>query len=773
MAKKTLNHPEDEQLQNQVVNAGASNEAHPSVKEKVTRKKKKEDSFNPDFQEAHSVTKQKSRKAEKQKVNSLNPDFQEAPLVAKKPVKKTKTETVAAEKTKTTKKTTAKEKGVEKPKTKTSVAEKEKGTRKKKKENTLNPDLVKAPLVAENVVEPLSSEAPLVADAEIPTSSEPLFLEAPLVEDEDADEEETEKEPESIEDIEKEYGDLSVEQLVETLQEVVSNENINSIKQRVGVLKAAIINKIKEYKNETLNQFIEEGGNKEEFEYIPAEWEEKFNDALKTYKDNKTKFLENLELEKQKNLEAKQQIIQGLKELVETESNLKILNDKFKEFQEKWRGIGPVPQNESSNLWQHYHFYVEKFFDILRINKELRSLDLRKNLEKKVKLCEQAEELLLQESISKSFKTLQHLHEEWREIGPVPEDKKEEIWERFKNASNQLNQRRRAHYDSLLEEQQNNYNAKVVICEQAEELVASTPETLKESNMVSDKLTELLKVWKTLGPAPAKLNEQIWQRFKGSLDKFFVSKKEYLQQLKGEQLQNYNQKLTLAIQAEALALRTDWKKATEEVIALQNEWKQIGPTARKNSEAVWKRFRTACDKFFANKSHYFSNSQTIEVENLQKKEELIKKIEEHEFTDNKNENLEVMKTYQREFMELGHVPRKDKDRIYNKFREAVNKRFQDLKISMEDVKRSNFKSKVETILNNPNADQILDKERRFLTNKLQQLREDIALWENNLGFFANSKNADLLKAEFTKKIEAAKEEVKELEYKIKIMVHKK
>jgi len=561
--------------------------------------------------------------------------------------------------------------------------------------------------------------------------------------------------------------------LVEILQEVVDNEDINQIKQRVGVLKSYILIQIKQLKQDALDKFLAEDGNKDEFEYVPTELETKFNDALKKYKDNKTKFLENLELEKQRNLEEKQQIIQGLKELVETETNLKILNDKFKEFQEKWREIGPVPQNESSNLWQHYHFYVEKFFDILRINKELRFLDLKKNLEQKVKLCEQAEELLLQDSIGKSFKALQRLHEEWREVGPVPEDKKEEIWERFKNASDQLNQRRKEFYDSLLEEQQNNYNAKVVICEQAEELVASDPKTLKENNVVSDKLTELLKVWKTLGPAPAKLNEEIWKRFKSSLDKFFVSKKEYLQQLKNEQLQNYNQKLTLAIQAEAMSLRTDWKKATEEIIKLQNEWKKIGPTARKNSEVVWKRFRIACDKFFETKANYFSNSQTIEVENLQKKEELIKKIEEHVFSDDKNENLEVMKTYQREFMELGHVPRKDKDKIYAKFREAVNKRFQDLKMTMEDVKRSNFKSKIDTILNNPNADHILDKERRFLTNKLQQLKDDIALWENNLGFFANSKNADLLKAEFTKKIEAAKVEVKELEYKIKVMVHKK
>jgi hypothetical protein len=729
MPQKKLQHPEDEPLQNPVVNAGASEEAQPA--------------------------KVKSRKQKAEK-NAEEIPTTKTPVIEKTKGRKKKNEVVD-----------------ELPETETSVAEKP-AVKRGRKPKTIEPLFAEVLLVKEIS----TSETSLAVDLPV---AEPLFFEVPLVteiENEDIpveveEEDNAEKESESLEEIEKEYTNCAIEELVEKLHEIVNNENINDIKIRVGIVKAAVLNKIKELKKEALDKFIEEGGNKEEFEYIPFEWETKFNDALNIYKNNKTKFLENLELVKQQNLGIKQQIIQGIKELVENETNLKILNDKFKEFQEKWREIGPVPQNESSNLWQHYHFYVEKFFDILRINKELRSLDLKKNLEIKIKMCEQAEELLLQDSIGKSFKALQHLHEEWREIGPVPEDKKEEIWERFRNATTQLNQRRRAHYDSLLEDQQNNYNAKVVICEQAEELVATEPKTLKENNAVSDKLAELLKVWKTLGSAPIKLNEGIWQRFKSSLDKFFNSKKEYLQQLKNEQLQNYNQKLTLAIQAEAMVLRTDWKIATEDIIKLQNEWKQIGTSSRKNSEAVWKRFRSACDKFFENKNNYFSNSQATEAENLQKKKELIKKIEEHIFTDNKDENMEVMKTYQREFMELGHVPRKDKDKIYAKFREAVNHRFQDLKMTMDDVKRSNFKSKVETILNNPNANLILDKERRFLTTKMQQLKDDIALWENNLGFFANSKNADLLKEEFSKKIEAAKAEVKELEYKIKIMMHKK
>lgn len=581
--------------------------------------------------------------------------------------------------------------------------------------------------------------------------------------------EEDEKPQETIEAVEAEYQKLTLEQQLEELNAVVANSDVMAIKTRVGVLKSKITEQIKQIKKGQQAKFMAENENGEEYVPEQLEAEKILTSALSVYKVNKAKYIEQIEQEKQRNLEAKQNIILSLKNLVEEESNLKVLNDKFKELQEQWRNIGPVPQSESTNLWQNYHFYVEKFFDILRMNREMRDLDLKKNLELKIKLCEDAESLLLQESINKSFKDLQKLHEEWKELGPVPEDKKEEIWERFKNASDQINQRRREHYETILSEQQSNYNAKLVLCQQAEELVAKECNSIKENNEISDQLTELLKVWKTLGPAPAKLNDEIWDRFKSTLDKFFQAKKEYFQQMKEEQLQNYNMKVDLAIRAEGIAKRTDWKQATEEILELQKEWKNVGAVPKKHSDAVWKRFRAACDLFFEAKSNYFANIQTIEAENLAKKEDLIQRIVNHQFTEDKNENLEAMKAYQREWTELGHVPKKEKDRIYNEYKSAVNKKFEELKVSAEELKRGNFQNKLDNILSGPNAEKVLDKEKRFLVNKLAQLKEDISLWENNLGFFANSKNADLLKAEFAKKIEMAKHEVKELEYKIKMM----
>ncbi len=634
------------------------------------------------------------------------------------------------------------------------------------------PEAVEAP-VAEPVVETT------------PKSAEEMISE--MDQQQTTVEQETEEDvapTETLEQVEAEYAGMDLSQCVCELERLVEEPNFNIIKQRVGVLRSKIIEFFRERKRAAQQAYAaakaaaeaaaaeNPDAPVEEVEapsLEPDEWEVRFNKAFQQYKDSKAKFIEALETQKQKNLETKNQIIDGLKNLIETESNLKVLNDKFKEFQEQWKAVGPVPQSESTNLWQNYHFYVEKFFDILRLNKEAREMDYKKNLESKLELCEKAESLLLIDSINQSFKDLQSLHEQWKEIGPVPEDKKEEVWERFKAASDQINQRRKEHYDKLFAEEQNNYNAKVVLCEQAEELTAKATDNIKQYNEISDKLTEILNMWKTLGPAPAKLNDEIWARFKGTLDKFFTAKKEYFQQIKDTQMQNYNQKLNLAIQAEGIADRTDWKQATADILSLQTEWKNIGATPRKYSDQIWKRFRAACDKFFEAKSNYFNNIQDVEAENLRKKEELIQKILGHEFGEDRNANMDVMKAYQNEWIGIGFVPKKEKDRIYTEYREALNKRFAELKISADDMKHNRYQSKLNNILNNPNADQLIDKEKRFLVNKLAQLKEDIVLWENNLGFFANSKNAEIITAEFRKKIDSAKAQVKELEYKVRMM----
>ena len=642
------------------------------------------------------------------------------------------------------------------------------------------------PEIAEPAVEPqpeTSAEQP----QEMP-EPQPEVAEQPAQEPvaEEPKQEEPAQPEETLEQVEAEYASFNLDQIVAELERLVAEPNFNLIKQRVGVLRAKALEFLRERRRARQAEFeaakaaaeaaaaenTEEGQpapEVPEFHNEPDELETRFNAAFQTYKDNKAAFIENLEQQKLKNLDLKNAIIENLKSLLDTETNLKVLNDKVKEFQEQWKAIGPVPQSESTNLWQNYHFYIEKFFDFVRMNREMRMLDYKKNLESKLQLCEKAESLLLNDSINQSFNELQELHRQWKEIGPVPDDKKEEIWERFKTASDQINQRRREHYDKMFAEEQNNYNAKVVLCEQAEEMVAKPIEQVSEYNEVSDKLTELFNLWKTLGPAPAKLNDEIWMRFKSTLDKFFQQKKEHFQQIKDVQMQNYNQKLNLAIQAEGIADRTDWKQATDEILALQTEWKSIGATPRKYSDQVWKRFRAACDKFFEAKAKFFSNVQGEESENLQKKEELIQKILGYEFGEDRNANLDAMKAYQKEWLEIGFVPRSEKDRIYTEYRNAINKRFAELKVSADDVRQNRYQSRINDIMRNPNADKLIDKEKNFLTTKLARLKDDIVLWENNLGFFSNSKNAEILTAEFRKKIEFAKKEVAELEYKIKMM----
>ena len=647
------------------------------------------------------------------------------------------------------------------------------------------------PEIAEPVTEPqpeTSAEEPQEMPEPQPEVAEEPAQEPVAATETPADEpkvEEPAQPEETLEQVEAEYANFDLEQLVAELEKLVVVTNFNVVKQRVGVIRAKALEFLRERRRARQAEFEaakaaaeaaaaelpegQEAPAAPEFNNEPDELEKRFNAAFQTFKDNKAAFIEELEQQKIKNLDLKNNIIEGLKRLLETETNLKVLNDQVKEFQEQWKAVGPVPQTESTNLWQNYHFYIEKFFDIIRMNREMRMLDYKKNLESKLQICEKAESLLLNDSINQSFNELQELHRQWKEIGPVPDDKKEEIWERFKTASDQINQRRREHYDKMFAEEQNNYNAKVVLCEQAEELVAKPVEQVSEYNAVSDKLTELFTLWKTLGPAPVKLNDEIWMRFKSTLDKFFQQKKEYFQQIKDTQMQNYNQKLNLAIQAEGIADRTDWKQATDEILALQTEWKSIGATPRKYSDQVWKRFRAACDKFFEAKAKFFSNVQGEETENLQKKEELIQKILGYEFGEDRNANLDAMKAYQKEWLEIGFVPRSEKDRIYTEYRNAINKRFAELKVGAEDIRHNRYQSRLDDIMRNPNADKLIDKEKNFLTTKLARLRDDIVLWENNLGFFSNSKNAEILTAEFRKKIESAKKEVADLEYKIKMM----
>ncbi|MFW6248949.1 MAG: DUF349 domain-containing protein, partial [Bacteroidota bacterium] len=561
-------------------------------------------------------------------------------------------------------------------------------------------------------------------------------------------------EEEEDENLSEKYGSLNKQELVEALEALLEKDDIAFIRKHIGYIKIAFRTIVKSENMESYEKNISSSNEKEQEEKIVTdELSERFDKAFALYKQKKYVYDQAFEKQKEDNLKAKEALLEDLRQLIESEEELKRTYDIFKELQDKWREIGPVPQASKNTLWNNYHFLVEKFFDKVKINKELRDLDLKKNLESKTELCEKAEELLLEPSINKSFEKLQKLHEAWKETGPAPKDKKDQIWERFKAASDALNERRQKYYDNLREEQNKNYAAKIVLCEKAEEIASETPKTPKNWQGNTDKINELFKVWKTIGFAPKKVNDEIWVRFRTALDKFFKAKKEFFSNYKDEQNENYNQKLHICAQAEALKDSEDWKKTTDELITLQQQWKKIGPVPRKVSDKIWKRFRGACDEFFNRKSAYFANIGEKQEENLIRKKELIEKIRIYEYTDDKSKNLDVLKDFQRQWMEIGHVPIKEKDRIQNEFRKTINDQFDKLNISRKAQSTIGFKNKIESLKNSPNADNIIHKERNFLTGKINTLQNDIKLWENNIGFFASSKKADVLKAEFEKKIE--------------------
>lgn len=594
-------------------------------------------------------------------------------------------------------------------------------------------------------------------------------------ENNDIENEEEEEDPSNEEKIEIDFTGIDEKtpaELVNLFNEILQKHKIQQIKSNISTIRNAFRTKISVNKQIALDAFLAGGGEKDDFNMEESNEEIMFNELLKVYREKKQSHIEDLENQKVENHKQKEKLLEDLKILIVSTEPLKLINDKFREIDEKWKNIGQVPQKEITSIWKNYHFYVERFFDKVRMYRELKDLDLKKNLELKIELCEKAEQLLVETSLSKSFKLLQKYHDQWKEIGPVPEDKKDEIWERFKNSTDRINEHRREYYENRQEELQNNYKAKLVLCEKAEELCHKDYGLIKEWNKISEELAELLKIWKTIGPAPKEFNDQVWERFKGSMDIFFTNKKGYLQKIKEEQLENYNQKVHLCIQAESIIERTDWRKATNDLLQLQKDWKEIGIISRKQSEQIWKRFRAACDEFFARKSAYFSKAKESEQENLVKKTDLIEKIKTFEYTESKNDDFEQLKAFQREWNEIGHVPIKEKERLYNEYKTALDAHFEKLKISSGELRKSRYNAKLESIMDSPNADRVIEKERRFLMGKANQLKENIQLWENNIGFFVKSKNAQLLTAEFNKKIEDARKELSDIEDKLKLFIGK-
>ncbi|MBN1598021.1 MAG: DUF349 domain-containing protein [Bacteroidales bacterium] len=572
------------------------------------------------------------------------------------------------------------------------------------------------------------------------------------------------QEPEIID-----YTKLSKEDLVAVLNDLINNRPVPDIRKDVETIKSNFYKKNKQDNEKIKEQFIAEGGLLEDFKIEISPEEIKLRELLEKYRELRNEYNKKQEEEKVVNLEEKYKIIEAIKELVNSQESLNKTFHDFRELQQTWRDIGPVPQQNLKDLWESYHYQVEAFYDYIKINKELRDLDLKKNLEAKMKLCERAEELLLEPSVVEAFRQLQKLHDRWREIGPVPIEKRNEIWERFKETTTKINRKHQEYFVNLKQEQRKNYEEKIALCEKSEEIAALELGDHKEWEEKSKELVELQKVWKTIGFAPKKYNNEVYERFRNACDLFFNKKREYYSQNREEQQNNLQLKTELCIQAEALQDNTDWKKTTEELIALQKKWKEIGPVPIKHSDKIWKRFRAACDKFFNSKSEYYSKIDTRYEENLDKKKELIDEIEKFDFGGSVEENLTALKNYQRQWSEIGYVPIKDKNEIQDRYRKAINDKFDHLKLDDNKKALLKYRNKLEGIMGKPNAQNRLRIERDKCFNKLKQLENDITLWENNIGFFADSENAESLISDVNYKIENAKKKIEQLKGKINML----
>lgn len=560
------------------------------------------------------------------------------------------------------------------------------------------------------------------------------------------------------------YAGRSKEELVEALQHLLDENPVQAIRQDTEAIKVAFYKLHRAEVDAARRAFAEAEGEEAEFTPQSDGCEARFKELLAIYRHRRDEYTSNLDKVKEENYKAKLEIIEALKELVSSDETLNTTFAKFRELQQRWKDIGIVPQQHVKDLWETYNLHVENFYNFIKINKELRDLDLKKNYEQKLALCEQAEALAEEESIVESFHKLQKLHDEWRETGPVANEHKESLWSRFKEASTRVNKRHQEHFENLKNEQLQNLERKSALCDQVESMLESAATTRKAWNKANERLLEIQKEWKSIGYAPRKENAKIYERFRAACDRFFELKREFYAEVKDEMEENLRLKTEICEAAEALKNSDEWKKATDELIALQAKWKQIGTVSRRHADAIWKRFRAACDEFFERKAKHFSSVDNEYADNLARKTALIAEML---AADIKEGGYELIKEFQRRWSEIGFVPIKAKDALQKQYKEAVDKLFAVVRGSERDRSMNKFKEKLSSMKNN--GEKRLRSERERLYNKVRQLEQDIALLENNIGFFSKSKGAETLIADVQQKIERAKRELSEAIEKIKLI----
>ena len=514
--------------------------------------------------------------------------------------------------------------------------------------------------------------------------------------------------------------------------------------------------------------FIENGGAAENFVPQTDCVEEEFKNIMSVIKEKRSALTAELEKQKEMNLQVKLSIIEELKELVESPDDANKSYTEFKKLQQQWNEVKLVPQAKVNELWKNYQLYVEKFYDLLKLNNEFREYDFKKNLEIKTHLCEAAEKLADEADVVSAFHQLQKLHQEFRDTGPVAKELRDEIWARFKAASTTVNRRHQQHFEALKEVEQHNLDQKTVICEIIEAIDYKELTNFASWESKTQEVIALQNKWKTIGFAPQKMNVKIFERFRKACDEFFRKKGEFFKSLKEGMNENLEKKRALCEKAESLKDSTDWKATADELTKLQKEWKTIGPVAKKYSDAVWKRFISACDYFFEQKNKATSSQRSVEQENLEKKKAIIEKLNAIDDQMDTEEATQLVRDLMKEWNGIGHVPFKEKDRIYKQYHSQVDKLFEHFNISVSNKKLSNFKSTISSI--QEVSPQALYREREKLVRAFDNMKNELQTYENNLGFLTtSSKKGNSLLTEINRKVEKLKADIELVKEKIKVV----
>ncbi|MCQ2217229.1 MAG: DUF349 domain-containing protein [Paludibacteraceae bacterium] len=579
-----------------------------------------------------------------------------------------------------------------------------------------------------------------------------------------------ESDDDSDENVEVEdFSSLSMAELVAKAESLTADglEEYAPLKASLDSIKHLFYRQLKINNEDAKKKFLEAGGLEEDYKAPIEPLESELKNILSAFREKRNAELQRIEKEKNDNLAAKNRILEDLKNLLANAEDFGKKVPAFQKLQQEWKEVGQVPASEIAGLWKNYQLCVEQFYDNLKINNELREYDFKKNLEAKTNLCEQAEALADDSDVVGAFKKLQALHDEWREVGPVSKDNREPIWNRFKAASTVVNKRHHDYFDAMREEEVNNLAKKTALCEKVEAVDIDAISTYKEWQEKSDAIVEIQAEWKKIGFAPKKNNVAIYERFRSACDRFFNAKNEFYKNSKDKLTANLEKKIAFCEKAEALKDSDDWKGTTDKLVQLQKEWKSIGAVPKKHSDAVWKRFVAACDYFFDRKSKQQKAMKNDQDENLKKKKALIAQIKEIQIGEDHNAAYKMLKSLIAEWNEVGHVPFKDKDKVYKEYKAAIDEKFDKLNLDQAARRMDVFKSNLEEMAEK--GQQKLLGERKRLVKVYESLGSDITTAENNIGFFANSKNASGLIKEMERKIEKLKEERNLVLEKIKML----